>query len=264
MIFFKFSWTGWFWFFEYHFKQYWSSKSISMDKRDVNPLCTHRVSANEIHCDCQIDLTHFPSAAYMHPSVNWVSIGSGNGLSPGRCQAITWTNAGLLSIGPLGPNLCEVWIKIKKLFSHENASKNVVCKMAVILPRGRWVRCIVTKYYISPQGHMMRDGIMTGKTLYVLQSLCEEKPPVYSIFLSEGEPWYGALVFSWYPKRLLNKQLVVIKMPWHLRDKHHCNVELGQLLPARHQEHLLMSYEMMNYFKWHLCAFMKCVFSSGW
>ena len=30
------------------------------------------------------------------------SIGSDNGLSPGRCQAIIWTNAGILLIGPLG------------------------------------------------------------------------------------------------------------------------------------------------------------------
>ena len=71
--------------------------------------------------------------------------------------------------------------------------------MTAILSRGRrWGKCIIIKYYISPQGHMMHDGIMTGKTLYVLQSLCEEKPPVYSIYLSEGEPWYGALVFSWH------------------------------------------------------------------
>ena len=35
----------------------------------------------------------------MYASVNGVSIGSDNGLSPVRRQAITWTNAGLLSIG---------------------------------------------------------------------------------------------------------------------------------------------------------------------
>ena len=40
-------------------------------------------------------------------SVNWVSTGSDNGLSPIRRQAIFLTNAGLLSIGPLGTNLSE-------------------------------------------------------------------------------------------------------------------------------------------------------------
>ena len=32
-------------------------------------------------------------------------IGSDNGLSPVRRQAIIWTNAGILLIGPLGANL---------------------------------------------------------------------------------------------------------------------------------------------------------------
>ena len=48
-------------------------------------------------------------------SLNWVSIGSGNGLSPVQRQAITWTNAGLLSTGPLGTIFHEIWIKIQKL-----------------------------------------------------------------------------------------------------------------------------------------------------
>ena len=39
-------------------------------------------------------------------------IGSDNGLSPGRRQAIIWTNAGILLIGPLGTNFSEIIIKI--------------------------------------------------------------------------------------------------------------------------------------------------------
>ena len=39
-----------------------------------------------------------PSAAYA--SVNWVSNGSDNGLSPVRRQVITWISAGVLSIEP--------------------------------------------------------------------------------------------------------------------------------------------------------------------
>ena len=39
-------------------------------------------------------------------------IGSDNGLSPGRCQAIIWTNAGILLIGLLGTNLSEILIEI--------------------------------------------------------------------------------------------------------------------------------------------------------
>ena len=41
---------------------------------------------------------------------NLTIIGSDNGLSPGRRQAIIWTNAGILLIGPLGTNLSEIYI----------------------------------------------------------------------------------------------------------------------------------------------------------
>ena len=39
-------------------------------------------------------------------------IGSDNGLSPDRRQAIMWTNAGLLLIGPLGTNFSEILTEI--------------------------------------------------------------------------------------------------------------------------------------------------------
>ena len=39
-------------------------------------------------------------------------IGSDNGSSPGRRQAIIWTNVGMLLIGPLGTNFSEMLIKI--------------------------------------------------------------------------------------------------------------------------------------------------------
>ena len=40
------------------------------------------------------------------------SIGSDNGLSTGRRQAIVWTNAGILLIKPLGTNFSEILIEI--------------------------------------------------------------------------------------------------------------------------------------------------------
>ena len=38
-------------------------------------------------------------------------IGSDNGSSPGRHQAIIWTNAGILLIGPLGTKVTEIFIE---------------------------------------------------------------------------------------------------------------------------------------------------------
>ena len=40
------------------------------------------------------------------------TIGSDYGLSPGRCQAIIWANAGILLIGPLGTNFSGILIEI--------------------------------------------------------------------------------------------------------------------------------------------------------
>ena len=57
-----------------------------------------------------LPLTHLPLVPH---TVNRVSIGSDNGLAPIRHQAIILTNAGLLSIRPLGTNFREVQIKIQ-------------------------------------------------------------------------------------------------------------------------------------------------------
>ena len=46
---------------------------------------------------------------------NLAIIGSYNGLSPDRCQAIIWTNAGILLIGPVGTNFSEILIEILKV-----------------------------------------------------------------------------------------------------------------------------------------------------
>ena len=49
---------------------------------------------------------------------NLTIIGSDNGLSPGRRQAIIWTNAGILLIWSLGTNFSEIQIGIQT-FSYE-------------------------------------------------------------------------------------------------------------------------------------------------
>ena len=47
----------------------------------------------------------------IYASVNNASSGSGDDLSPDRCQAITWTNDYLLSIGPLGTKFSGIVIE---------------------------------------------------------------------------------------------------------------------------------------------------------
>ena len=66
-------------------------------------------------------------------------IGSNNGLSPGRRQAIIWTNAGILLIGPLGTNFSEILIEKSNIFVEENTFENVFCEMLFISSRPQCV-----------------------------------------------------------------------------------------------------------------------------
>ena len=56
-------------------------------------------------------LTHWGRVTHICVS-KLIMIGSDNGLSPDRRQAIIWTNAGLLLIGPLGTNVSDILIEI--------------------------------------------------------------------------------------------------------------------------------------------------------
>ena len=66
--------------------------AISIDNH--NRKLTHWGRVKHI-CACRLTIT-----------------GSDNGLSPGRRQAIIWTNAGILLLGPLGTNVSENSIEI--------------------------------------------------------------------------------------------------------------------------------------------------------
>ena len=57
-------------------------------------------------------LTHWGRVTHICVG-NLTIIGSDNGLSPERRQAIIWTDAGILLIGPLGTNFSEILIEIQ-------------------------------------------------------------------------------------------------------------------------------------------------------
>ena len=57
-------------------------------------------------------LTHWGRTTHICVG-NLAIIGSDNGLSPGRHQAIIWTNNGILSIGHLRTNFSEIFIGIQ-------------------------------------------------------------------------------------------------------------------------------------------------------
>ena len=72
------------------------------------------ISLNDNLTDNESDwLTHWGRATHICARKLTI-IGSDNGLSPGRRQAITWTNDGILLIGPLETKFREIWSKIRK------------------------------------------------------------------------------------------------------------------------------------------------------
>ena len=86
---------------------------------ELMKMCTCEIPFFKIPC---LQLWYYPHLNSLRPSESYVRqqtiIGSYNGLSPGRRQAISWTcdyslvvsgwtNAGILLIGPLGTNLIE-------------------------------------------------------------------------------------------------------------------------------------------------------------
>ena len=67
--------------------------------------------------------------------VNRVSIGSNNGLSPGRRQAIIWTNADISSIRTQRAYFNEIAFEIQIFLFMKMRFEHVVYEMAVILSR---------------------------------------------------------------------------------------------------------------------------------
>ena len=66
-------------------------------------------------------------------------IGSDNVLSPGRHQAIIWTKAGILLIGPLGTNFHEIFIEI-----HTFSFKKMYLKISL----AKW------RHFVSASMHL--------------------------------------------------------------------------------------------------------------
>ena len=92
------------------------ASAITMITQPVKAYVTQWVS-NTVHPpmeylrDLYLPLTHWGWVTHICVG-NLTIIGSDNGLSPGRRQAIIWTNAGILLIGPWGTNFSEILIGI--------------------------------------------------------------------------------------------------------------------------------------------------------
>ena len=92
-----------------------------------------------------------------HICVGYLTIiGSDNGLSPGRHQAIIWITAGILLIGPLGVNFSEILIEIKT-FSFKkmrlkvsSAKRRPFCLGLNVLRHGWVITCHIKQWMRLP------------------------------------------------------------------------------------------------------------------
>ena len=89
-----------------------SRRRFSKFLAQITSITVHKIRlVGHSHCT-GYTLTHWGRVT--HICVGKLTIvGSDNGLSPERRQAIIWTNAGILLIGPLGTNFSEILIEIQ-------------------------------------------------------------------------------------------------------------------------------------------------------
>ena len=98
---------SWWWFERVHY-----SANICLRAECQSVICSSDCKAETCYVSKRSAvLTHWSRETHICVG-NLTIIGSDNGLSPGRRQAIIWTNAGILLIGPLGTNLSENLIEI--------------------------------------------------------------------------------------------------------------------------------------------------------
>ena len=100
---------------------------------------------------------------------NLTIIGPDNGLSPVPRQAIIWTNAWILLIGPWGTNFCEILIGIQA-FSFK--------KMHLKRSSAKWHPfCLgLNVLMLSDSKHYLNEEKNTGRKLLSASTCCQSMP----------------------------------------------------------------------------------------
>ena len=138
-------------------------------------------------------LTHLLLVPHMY-TVNRHSIGSDNGLSHLRCQAITWTNTGLLSIGLLGIHFNENGIGILSFSFKKNAFEIVVCKNGGHCPGGDGLMKVRTRlsFMIIPMTvEILATLGARASAAMALTPFSRNIPVSANSFGINGCSWYG-------------------------------------------------------------------------
>ena len=127
------------------------------------PTCHHWQHRRFFHLGSSGNtLTHWGQVTYI--CISELTIGSDNGLPPGRRQVIIWPNDGILLIGSLGTNLSQILIKIykfsfkKKHWKMLSGKWRPTCLGLIVLTNYEWTEGTASTFLItdvqnSPNSH---------------------------------------------------------------------------------------------------------------
>ena len=138
----------------------------------VGCKCWHLIDALHAKRVFIDSLTHWVRVTHIYVSKLTI-IGSDNSLSPGRRQAIIWTNDGILLIGTLETDFSEILSEINIFSLREIYLKISPAKMPAILSRPQCAngrKCMVDVYRIKTFGRNRDASIILAYT-YILIDL---------------------------------------------------------------------------------------------
>ena len=101
-------------------------------------------------------LIHWGRVTYI--CVNKTIIGSDNGLPPGRCEAIIWTNAGILLIWTLGTNFSEILNKIHTFLFN---------KMHLKMPSVKWHQFCLRLNAVNAYNFLRHDHVSLWESFII-------------------------------------------------------------------------------------------------
>ena len=148
----------------------------------------------------RIALTHWGRVTHICVSKLTI-IGSDNSLSPGRRQAIIWTNAGILLIRTLGTNFSEILSEI-----HSFSSKKIPLKMS----SGKWrpfclgLNVLRDEEYGICWGSSIRYSAYDGENaVLIIVSFLR-------LFMADGSPGRE----NYFDLTFRKQEIVVLINPW--------------------------------------------------
>ena len=132
-------------------------------------------------CEYYTHLTHLPHICVSELGHHY----SGNGLLSIQRQAITWSDAGLLSIELLGTNFSEIWIGILSFSFKKMHLKMLSAKMAASLSRERWAKFVWNVVLVSACSWWYDQAVFQIKFPHQSCLSTNVHPEMWNIYLND-------------------------------------------------------------------------------